>query len=239
MLQVIVTSYRRLAYLKKTVESLRQDQIELFIIDGGSDVETLEYIQGVSDEALYLKDNPGADVLKTEGIKRFITNPEYMVSSDDLGYPAGYSELLMDQYRAINKDGLAWTFMACNQDRRDIHIAQTKGWSIVNGVEVCSVQHSQVAGAIIDTAATKFVGYFPRHGIYSGGDMAFSKRMRAIGLKVGYFRRPILIHYGQGKMRDYPEYDAACKADRISGTDAARLDDWRPPKDFDFKRDVV
>ena len=142
-MQVIVISYKRLKYLKQTVESLRQDDIELFIVDGGSDFETKQYIMGAADKYLLFEDNPGADFLKTEGIKKFITDPVFMLSSDDLVYPKGYSKLLLEQYEKIRVIG-QYTFMACNMPY--IEAQKDIVWQKVNGVEIYPVDTSQVAG---------------------------------------------------------------------------------------------
>jgi len=210
-MQVIVTSYCRPLYLRQTVKSLRQDPIELYIVDGGSDQETCDYIRSVADGCLFFEGNPGADHLKTEGIKQFVTEPEFVITSDDIAYPKGYSAQILANYRAINKNGLEWTFCACNQ------------WSItsnpghrfitVNGVEILPVATSQVLGAIIDTEICRSVGYFPVYGKSGQGDWAFSKRLRDRGLKMGYWRQPIAEHIGRNKWIDYPEYSEAFAQD--------------------------
>ena len=60
-MQVIVTSFRRFKYLKQTIESLRQDDVELIIVDDGSNNSEIEdYIQSNADIAILCKDNRGA-----------------------------------------------------------------------------------------------------------------------------------------------------------------------------------
>lgn len=202
--QVIVTSYRRLAYLKRTVESLRQNDVQLFIVDGGSDNETLGYIKSVADGALYFENNPGADYLKTAGIRKFITEPEFMLASDDLEFPKGGVSWAFEQYRRLNADGLQWTFCACNLDYIDAH--PPRPFISHCGVDILEVNTCQVSGAIIDTRVCREVGYFPVYGRSGQGDWAFSKRIRARGLRMCYFRRPVLKHIGAAKWKDYPEY---------------------------------
>lgn len=204
-MQVIVTSYARPKYLKPTIESLRQDKIELYVVDGGSDPETCEYIRSVADGALFFQGNPGADFLKTEGIKAFATEPEVIISSDDLGFPAGYSTLMMEQYRKLNQYGLKWTFVACNLDW--IAASFCHEFVPVNGVRIREVGVSQVAGAILDVEVCKAVGYFPvQYGKTGLGDCALSKRLRQRGLRLCYLWEPCLAHLGQTKDQDYPEY---------------------------------
>jgi glycosyltransferase involved in cell wall biosynthesis len=226
-MQVIVTSFCRLKYLKQTVESLRQDEIQLFISDGGSDDETKYYIEQVSDGHLFFEDNPGADHLKTEGIKKFVTDKEFMISSDDLRYPAGYSKLIMDNYRAVNDRRLAWTFMACNMPMIE---GNNQSWKLVNGIAVLETAVSQVAGAILDTEVCRNVGYFPVYGRSGQGDWAISKRIRAKGYSIGYWRQPIIEHIGQTKWEDFPEYSAKFKADE---------DEWISKAQFDTLRDKL
>ncbi len=202
--QVIVTSYRRLAYLQRTVESLRQNDIQLFIVDGGSDEETRQYIASVADGHLFFENNPGADYLKTVGVKRFATQPEFMLSSDDLVYPKDGVPWAFEQYRRLNRDGLRWTFCACNMDYIDAH--PPRPFVSQHGVDILEVNTSQVAGAIIDTAVCRELGYFPVYGRSGQGDWAFSKRVRERGLRMCYFRRPCLKHIGAAKWHDYPDY---------------------------------
>ncbi len=207
-MQVIVTSYRRLKYLRRTLESLRQDAIELIVVDGGSDEETQKYIRETADHAVFLQDNPGADVLKNAGL-RFVKEPEFIVSSDDLVYPKGYSKLIFDQYRALNRGALRWTFVACSLDNHggeDTH-HYAHEFTYYNGVRVREVGHSQVAGASLDTAVVKAQGGFPtRYGKTGLGDVALSVRLRRLGFKIGYFWDPVLEHIGASKADDYPEY---------------------------------
>ena len=210
--QIILTSYIRLKYLVPTVESLRQDDVELYIVDGGSDDETIKFIKQNADGYLLFKDNPGADYLKTTGIKKFVTNDEFIITSDDLIYPAGYSKQILKNYRTINQDGLKWDFVACGKP-----VLETKGYVerfiTVKGIDVWPAHNSQVAGAIINTALCKSVGYFPHYGKSGQGDLSYSKRMRDRGIKIGYWRNVYIDHIGAAKFRDFPEYSAAFIAD--------------------------
>lgn len=209
MLQVIVTSYARPKYLRPCLESLRQDNIKLYVVDGGSDEETCAYVRTMVDDALFLQGNPGADFLKTAGIKAFARDREFMLSSDDLVFPVGYSTLLMDQYEQINRQAFAetgrpaWTFCACNLP----YIEKKVRWQSFAGVELREEGILQVAGAIIDRSICEQVGYFPtQYGKSGQGDRAFSKRLRNLGVRMAYFRRPIIHHIGEDKAKDYPNY---------------------------------
>jgi len=214
--QVLVTSFDRLDYLKKTVATLRQDDIHLLIVDGGTEEgearrETREFVAANADAAIFLDGNPGADVLKTIGIKKLVTAPEFIITSDDIGFPKGYSSLIFDQYRRINKGGLKWTYVACPKARTlELHAAN---YRVVNGVRVLGTSNSQVCGAIIDSQAARDAGYFPVYGKGGSGDWAFSKRMRDAGYTVGYWYEPVVEHYGDKKSLDYPEYTRRMDAD--------------------------
>jgi len=225
-MQVIITSYCRLKYLRQTVESLRQDDIQLFIADGGSDDETKEYIKSAADGWLFFENNPGADVLKTAGIKEFVTEREFLISSDDLRYPAGYSRLITEQYRKINPANKKpeWTFVACNMPMIEENHLDSPAWKMVNGVQLLPVATSQVAGAILDLEACKSVGYFPVYGRSGQGDWAISKRLREVGYHLAYWRAPIIGHIGQDKWHDFPEYSAAFKNDEDSWIESAMWD---------------
>ncbi len=224
-MQVVVTSYQRPKYLKPTLESLRQDDVELFVVDGGSDEETVEYIKKTCDKALFFKGNPGADALKTAGVQQLVTDKEFVISSDDLVYPKGYSQLILSQYRQLNKDYFKWTFIACSMDHIIAQVGD--GYSFINGVKLYPVATSQVAGAIIDTEVCKRVGYFPVYGKSGQGDWAFSRRLREQGLALGYFRYPVLKHIGSDKDIDYPEYSQMFRDDELKWRDIARRDELR------------
>lgn len=203
-MQVILTSYRRLKYMQQTVASLRQDKVELYIVDGGSDDETVAWIKQNADGWLLFKDNPGADYLKTEGIKTFVTEPEFILTSDDLLFPKGYSERIARNYLRINADypKIDWTFCACQMPHQGI---PDNAWQKVNGIECFPSSKSQVAGAIIDTAICKQVGYFPNYGRTGQGDFAFNKRLQRLGIRRCYWRDPSLVHIGAAKAEDYRE----------------------------------
>jgi glycosyltransferase involved in cell wall biosynthesis len=221
--QVIITSYRRPLYLKPTVESLRQSEgVQIFIVDGGSDPETCEYIKAVSDGCLFFRDNPGADFLKAEGIKRFATRSEFMLTSDDLVYPKGAVPWAFAQYRMLNQEGLQWTFCACNMNHIDV--APPRPFISYRGVDILEVETCQVSGAIIDTALCRELGYFPVYGRSGQGDWAFSKRLRERGLRMCYFRRPCLNHIGGAKWTDYPEYSKAFAEDLKKYQEVAKRD---------------
>jgi len=210
--QVILTSYIRPKYLIPTVESLRQDDIELYIIDGGSDDETIKFIKQNSDGCILFKDNPGADYLKTEGIKKFVTNDRFIITSDDIVFTKGYSERIMESHDKLNVNGLKWDFVACGKDRHS-----EKPWCnnfiTVNGIEVMPVRHCQVSGAVITTELCKSVGYFPVFGKSGQGDLAYSTLMKNKGIRIGYFKDIIIEHIGQFKFRDYPDYTKDFQAD--------------------------
>jgi len=181
----------------------------------------------MADDALFLTGNPGADYLKTAGIKAFVRDREFMLTSDDLVYPSGYSSQLLRQYEHLNRQAFAddrcvdWTFCACNLP----YIEKKVRWQVVDGIELRQEGILQVAGAIIDTEVCRQVGYFPtQYGKSGQGDRAFSKRLRDIGVKMCYFRRPIVQHIGENKAVDYPEYTAEFNLDEAANIKLANTD---------------
>lgn len=221
-MQVIVTSYRRLKYLKRTVGSLRQDPVEIYVADGGSDEETVAWIKRRADGWLLFRGNPGADFLKTEAIKRFASAREFILTSDDLLFPAGYSDLIMSNYLKVNADypRIDWTFCACNMP----HLGITQ-WQTVNGVECRPAVTSQVAGAIIDREICKQVGHFPNYGVTGQGDFAFNRRLQRIGIKRCYWKDPTILHIGGDKAMDYPDLHRLYLRDKRENMMHGRLDD--------------
>jgi glycosyltransferase involved in cell wall biosynthesis len=213
-MQIIVTSYRRLKYLKQTVESLRQDDVELIIVDDGSnDPELEEYIRKNADTAIICNKNKGADFSKNVGLVH-ITDKTFMITSDDLVYPKGYSKALIDQYNKLNENGLRYMFMACNMVSVE-KVIKNK-WFNDNGVEVYCVCKSQVAGAVFNTELLKKIGGWPIYGKSGAGDRALSFKLRGLGYRIGYFRSPIIKHIGVNKHKDFPEYSENFMKDHIA-----------------------
>lgn len=219
---MIVTSYCRLGYLKHTVESLRQDDVQLIIVDGGSDEETREYIRKAADQFLLFRGNPGADFLKNAGAFGFVTELEFMVTSDDLIFPKHYSTWSAEQYRRLNRDGLKWTFVACNMDHIDKW--PPRPFRSIGGVDILEVDTCQVSGAIINWEVFVKLGGFPSYGRSGQGDWAFSRRIQQLGLRMGYLRRPCLKHLGAKKWEDYPEYSRMFEDDERRWQRAAKAD---------------
>ncbi len=93
-LQVLVVSFAGLDGVEKTIASLRQDDIELIVIDGGSDSETQGWIKMVADKYLLLNHNPGLDNLLIECKRTFLRDDDdvYMLAEIGVEYKAGYSE---------------------------------------------------------------------------------------------------------------------------------------------------
>lgn len=226
---VIVTSYQRPKYLWQTVASLRQDDVKLCIVDGGSDPETRARIRGMADCHALLEGNPGADVLKNTGIEQFAgKETEVMVTSDDLLFPQGYSALALKQYQRLNRFGLKWTFCACSMDY--IEKWPPRPWLIHDGVEMLEVSTCQVSGALIDVATWRKIGGFPVYGRSGQGDWAISKRLRELKLRMCYFRNPCLKHLGATKWTDYPEYAREFERDEREFQGAAKKDATEQPK---------
>ena len=217
---VLITSYQRLDYLKQTVASLRQDEIELCIIDGGSDEKTCRWISQNADTSIFASGNPGADALKNLGMRHYPNEKVCMLSSDDLVYPIGYAKKLLDQYEQINF-GVGrypiWTFMAGaihNPGHPYLHETHGAQFTSVNGIPVLPVSHGQVAGAILDVSVWKALGGFPELGISGQGDHAFSNMLWRAGYMVGYFAEPVVEHIGIHRRQDYPDYSRRFEEDQ-------------------------
>jgi glycosyltransferase involved in cell wall biosynthesis len=203
-MQVLVQSYQRLKYLKQTVESLRHDDVEICIVDGGSDAETVEYIGKVANKCLLYTDNPGADYLKNEGIKQLITDDHFILSADDIVYPKGYADMMRHRFNLLNKVQLQWVFCSCNMANVE---AQPIQWKSVNGVELHEVSGPQSASAVVSKVALMQVGLFPvQFGKYGAGDWALGKALLRNKYKCCYLREPMVEHLGNNNAVDYPEF---------------------------------
>jgi len=209
-MQVLVQSYQRLKYLKQTVESLRQDDVEICIVDGGSDDETISYICRNADKYLLFKDNPGADFLKNEGIKQLITDDYFILSADDIVYPHNYSYLLRHRFNLLNTVGLKWAFCSCNM----WHVEnQNLNWKRIEGVEVYEVSSPQSASAVVSRKALIEVGLYPQFGKFGAGDWALGKKLALKNYKCCYVRLPMVEHLGNNNAVDYPEFQKQADID--------------------------
>lgn len=224
-LQCIVTSYCRPTYLEACLKSLRQDDgIELCVVDGGSDEKTLTLINQLADRWLFLENNPGADALKNAGIREFVTAPEFMITSDDLVFPAGWRKLLTTQYARLNAKRLEFAMVACPLpaflDREEHYYTHE------SGVRIMGAGRPMVSGAMMDCEATKRVGGFPEMGKTGLGDRLIGPRLAKIGLKGCYLHEPVLEHIGATKAEDYPEYTRAYNEDAEAWWDRSNTDNW-------------
>lgn len=209
-MQVLVQSYRRLKYLKQTVDSLRLDDVDLFIVDGGSDQPTKDYIKSVADKYLFFNDNPGSDFLKNEGIKHLITDNYFILSADDIEYSEGYSKLMKQQFEKLNWCELKWAFCSSNME---IVENQNLKWSTVNGVDIYQVSGLQSASAIVSRVALMQVGLYPVYGKYGAGDWALGKMLLKSNYHCCYIRQPMVIHLGNNNAVDYPEFQNQANID--------------------------
>lgn len=237
-LQCIVTSYNRRKYLKPCLESMALDPIDLYVVDGGSEPDVMMYLEmaklkGTIKDYCVLPNNPGADVLKNTGIERYVTNREFVMSSDDFLFHRGWSVRLTEQYRALNRGGLRYHMVACPTElviKR--HIIDFPGgkYKEVNGVLFFETSCAMVAGTMMDTATTRRVGLFPVFGQGGHGDVAIGSRMRKLGCKVGYLADPIIWHLGHepDKEQHFPEYAKAYQDDNDMWFQKAKEDDWKP-----------
>lgn len=215
-------------YLRKCVESLKQDaDVRVCVADGGSDNTTVEWIKANADAWILFKDNPGADWLKTEGIKFFVTDREFVITSDDIVFPLGWSKTLLDNYLKLNNnpDNPVFTFCACNYGPAERVGVQHRSWQIINGVECLPTSTSQVLGAIMNRKICERVGYFPNYGQSGQGDWTMNHRLGKIGVQRCYFRTPMVIHIGDHKFEDFPEYSRDFRVDEDTWQGHAKNDD--------------
>jgi glycosyltransferase involved in cell wall biosynthesis len=219
-LQCVVTSFRRPKYLEPCLKSMKVPGVEIYVVDGGSDDETVDIIKRYADGYALLDDNPGADVLKNEGIRRFVTNEEFCITSDDFIYPEGWVDDLLDQWdklkagpgKSRNRIGFAMlaspTELVIERHTREVGDGRGQGFHYVDveGLWCMPTSVAMVAGTMMNTALTLEAGGFPVYGKTGQGDIAISRIFRAMGYDVGYLRSPVLVHLGQDKASDYPDY---------------------------------
>jgi hypothetical protein len=271
---VIVTSYKRPLYLEACLRSMRQSKgIEIIVVDGG-DIDSntegpfapapdiADICSVYADYVLSVPGNPGADVLKNQGILRGVLKrgdalvpPYFVVSSDDLQYPEGWFEELVDQWLTIRdagkRTGVKYGMMACptrmviehhtfepgagpGGSGMGYHYQPAKGSTL----EIMTTSVSMVSGAMMDTAAVAAIGGFPVYGRSGQGDIAISKEFRARKFEVGYFKRPMLEHIGQTKHADYPAYSAAFDTDDAVWQQRAREHQIGQRRGFDWPSDL-
>lgn len=231
-LQCIVTSYKRPRYLAPCLESMRADgDIELYVVDGANGEGTLDIIREHADGYRLLEGNPGADVLKNEGIKHFVTGPVFVCTSDDFLYPRGWAQQVQEAYARLNEKQLKFVMMASPTEEVIARHTQPEGVGDGVGVhylrdqcglDIMTTSISMVAGTIMSTVATAIVGGFPVYGKTGQGDIAISRCFRKHGWEVGYLRHPVIKHLGRFKGTDYPEYTADWNADDAIWQRAAR-----------------
>jgi glycosyltransferase involved in cell wall biosynthesis len=226
-LQCVVTSYKRKKYLEPTLKSMKVSGVELYVVDGGSDDETVEIIRRYADGYVLMEDNPGADVLKNEGIRRFVTNEEFCITSDDFLYPEGWVDDLLGQWHKLkavvgkSRNRIGFAMLACPTELVIERHTQEKGngrgmgfhYTDFEGIWAMPTSVAMVAGTMMSTALTRAAGGFPVYGKTGQGDIAISRIFRKMGFDVGYLRSPVLVHLGQDKETDYPEYTANFDAD--------------------------
>lgn len=239
----IVTSYQRPKYLERCLASLQKfrDQLEIIVVDGGSDADTCTLIRDMGDVGVFLEGNPGADVLKNKGID-LVTTPLFLIGSDDYTFPDGWLAMVLTQYALLNERGLKFPMMATPTELVIERHTVAKGEGpnkrgqgyhyhrdAPSGIEIMTTSVTMVAGTVMDTELTRAVGMFPVYGKTGQGDIAISKRFRSLGYEVGYLKSPVLVHLGQDKDTDYPEYSANFEADDAVYQQIARDEKWVPP----------
>jgi glycosyltransferase involved in cell wall biosynthesis len=230
-LQCLITTYRRPKYLEQCLRSMRDQAgaaIELFVVSGDDDPETVAILEQLADRYRLIPDNPGADVLKNEGIADFITDPSFLISSDDFLYPANWVPTVLEQWERCNQPNRAFAMMASpSEEIVAFHAAPgfTGGtrYRPIRGLDLMPTGVSMCAGAMMDSELCDHVrralkrkgqaGPFPVYGVTGQGDIAIAKEFAALGFEVGYFRHPVLKHIGGQKGVDYPEYTADFAAD--------------------------
>lgn len=224
-LQCIVTSYQRPKYLLPCLESMRAGgDVELYVVDGGSDQETLAEIERLADGWLFLDGNPGGDVLRNLGVKRFVTEPRCVVTDDDFLFPSNWAARIVEQYDTLNRNRLEWAMVACST----VEIAASHQFADVSGVKILEVLRPQTSGTILDVGVLRRAGMFPEYGKGGAGGYVIGERIRKLGFRGGYLEEPALIHTGGNKESDYPEYSRAFSDEEKIWYPRCLRDDWSP-----------
>jgi GT2 family glycosyltransferase len=206
-LQVIITTFDRLKYLKLTLDSLINNasgdyDLDIYVIDGGStNDDTVGYIRrwfedgSLAGYALF-EGNPGADVLKSYGVDRFMKSAG-VLTSDDLGYPVNWDRTLIEAAREFPSA----ISISCKIDNFDQdYFGMRRG-----KFKYTDALPYQPCG-LLKKAAFKEIGYWPRqYGVTGCGDFAITARLSAKGYQTIFIENVELIHYGQNKPEDYPE----------------------------------
>jgi glycosyltransferase involved in cell wall biosynthesis len=201
---------------------MKKANIELCVVDGGECAESRAIARELADVVIELRNNPGADVLKNVGIEHFVTDDIFLISSDDFVYPDNWLGTLLDQWERVNSAGLLYAMMASPTETVIARHTNPEGVGRGVGVhykpgpgntQIMTTSITMVAGTIMDTAACYYVGGFPVYGKTGQGDIAISRTLRKAGYEVGYFRDPVLVHLGEDKRDDYPDYSNEFAAD--------------------------
>lgn len=218
-MECIIISYNRLKYLKRTFESLVNNQYYdnvYSICDGGSTDGSIEYIKKLYNESLIqhyavFKNNIGADVLKSYGMSHFVNNEIGFITSEDIIYPFEWDKHLLEFYNIISKKEKVYGIFGY------LDVIKNKNIILFNGINKYKYKEMkwQPCG-IINKNLIKNIGYFPRqYGIIGSGDHALFKRMRKQGYKSYIVSPPDIIHIGKNKIKDYPElYKVYLKYDK-------------------------
>jgi glycosyltransferase involved in cell wall biosynthesis len=121
-ISIVTPSYNQLSFLKETIQSIHSQQVDVelehIIVDGGSTDGTVEYLQSLGDQVVWLsgKDRGQADAVN-KGIRMAAGEIIGWLNSDDLylpgalqavaGYFTGHPECrwLCGRCRIIDKDG--------------------------------------------------------------------------------------------------------------------------------------
>jgi len=206
-MDVVITTYNRLKYLRPTLLNLMKEAVldnHYYIVDGGSNDGTVEYIRELYKEevlsgySLY-KDNIGADILKSRGAQRFIEGDRGMISSDDLEYPPAYDHVLNFMYDELAKDNKIYGVMA------KLDVIPHEGKRFKDSTIFFRETKMQPAG-IFNKELLEELGYFPRqYGPLGSGDHALYRRILKLGYKSFWVTPPLVHHTGVHKKDDYPE----------------------------------
>lgn len=231
MMEILITTWNRLAYLKLTIKGIKENAnapVRIYACDGGSTDGTIEWLKGNQDieKMALFEDNPGADHLKSYGAKEFVEGGKFFITSDDIVPPKDYIIGMLGIDYLLNSGKLEYVFICpTTAHLNSIFEYQERKWQNVRGVDLIKVGAPQPQCSLVDKKTLEGVGYFPRqYGKSGSGDFALGKRIAKLGHKSCYVKDVVVEHIGASKEKDYPEYSKDFDADKNSTSEIALLD---------------
>lgn len=243
-LQVIVSSCRRPRALEACLASLRQSDIELYVVDGYEGMDTSAIIEQYADDFRLLSGNPGADVLRNVGLRNFANQPLVFITSEDYVYPAGWAEeVLSNCYRledAHRAGGRRWGMLACPTQQTIIEhsnysVAACSRYQsdLFSDMEVLRTDVESGSGILIDREVLRRIGGFPVYGLHGAGAIALNVEMARRGCATGYFKTPVVRHLLSGAAGYEPAHEVVLWKDRARTHSPGNRNGYTWPADLE------